>query len=108
MMTKMTCDEIRDLAPVYVLGALERDVERDVAEHLRTCADAHAEVEELGGVVPYLDETVPLVEPPARLRDRIMAAAAEDLAARQGRPAAAGEQIATPVVPATVDATQHA
>ena len=85
----MTCDEIRDLAPAYVLGALERDEELAVAEHLRTCPDAHAEMAELGGVVPYLDETVPLEEPPPALRDRIMAAAAEDLASRPGAPAVA-------------------
>ena len=81
-MTTMTCDQIRDLAPAYVLGALERDEELAVAEHLRTCPDAHVEFLELGGVVPYLDEAVPLVEPPAALRGRIMAAAAADLAAR--------------------------
>ena len=78
----MTCDEIRDLAPAYVLGALERDEERAVAEHLRTCPDAHAEMAEMGEVVPYLDEAVPLVEPPPALRDRIMAAAAQELASR--------------------------
>ncbi|MEA2519597.1 MAG: hypothetical protein QOF49_1677 [Chloroflexota bacterium] len=98
-MTTMTCDEIRDLAPAYVLGALERVVEHDVAEHVRTCADAHAEMEELGGVVPYLDETIPLVEPPARLRDRIMAAAAEDLAARQARRVAPEPPVVTRTEP---------
>ena len=82
-MTAMTCDEIRELAPAYVLGALERDQERAVTEHLRTCPDVHAEVSELGGVVPYLSETVPLAEPPASLRGRIMTAAAEDQAARR-------------------------
>ena len=96
-MTTMTCDEIRDLAPAYVLGALERDEELAVAEHLRTCPDAHAEMAELGGVVPYLDETVPLVEPPPALRDRIMAAAAQELASR---PAAWTSVVASiPAVP---------
>ena len=55
-----------------------------VREHLATCPESHAEFEELGGVVPYLldDPRLELVEPPAALRDRIMAAAAADLAAR--------------------------
>ena len=82
-MIEMTCDEIRDLAPAYVLGALEPDTERAVAEHLRTCPDAHEEIDQLGSVVPYLDDGVPLVEPPVALRARILAAAASDLAARQ-------------------------
>src|SRR3954447_9743665 len=81
-MTALTCDEVRDLAPAFVLGALERDEEATVAEHVRDCPDAHAEIVELGSVVPYLDETVPLVEPPASLKGRILAAAAADLEAR--------------------------
>src|SRR3972149_4970324 len=82
----LTCERVRDLAPAYVLGALERDEELAVAEHLRTCSDAHEEVAELGAVVPYLSDTVPLVEPPASLRGRILSAAADDLAARQAAP----------------------
>ena len=85
MATAMTCDEIRDLAPAYVLGALEADEERLVAEHLATCPEAHAEFSELGSVVPYLGEQVTLVEPPPALRQRIMAAAAGDLASRRRR-----------------------
>jgi len=79
----MTCEDIRDIAPAYVLGALERDEERAVTEHLRTCADPHLEVATLGQVTSYLDESIPLVEPPASLRSRIMAAAADDLATRR-------------------------
>ena len=55
-----------------------------VREHLATCPESHAEFDELGGVVPYLldDPSLELVEPPAALGDRIMAAAAADLAER--------------------------
>src|SRR5436309_8874631 len=90
-MTALTCDDVRDLAASYVLGALERDEELEVTEHLRTCPDVHAEVRELAEMTPFLDQTLPQVEPPASLRGRILAAAAEDLAARRG-PAA----VATP------------
>ncbi len=60
-----------------------------VREHLATCPESHEEFETLGGVVPYLAESpdIELVEPPAALRDRIMAAAAADLAARSDAPA---------------------
>jgi hypothetical protein len=76
------CAEVRDLAAGFVLGALEPDEDRLVREHLASCREAHPEFAELGGVIPYLNETVELVEPPAALRGRILSAAAADLAGR--------------------------
>jgi len=81
-------DEVTELTAGFVLGALAPDEERLVREHLAACPEPHAEFTELGGVVPYLAETVEQLEPPASLRDRIMAAAAADLAARSGTSAA--------------------
>jgi len=78
----MTCDEVRDLAAGFVLGALSPEDERAVREHLETCPEPHAEIAELGGVVPYLAATVEPVEPPAGLKARILAAAAADLETR--------------------------
>jgi anti-sigma factor RsiW len=101
----LTHDEVVELAAAYVLGALERDEELAVAEHLRTCDQEHPEMAELGGVVAYLAEPVPQVEPPASLRARILSAAAEDLAARRverGAPVAPPESPATPTRPASV------
>jgi anti-sigma factor RsiW len=81
----MTCDLARDLAAGYVIGALEPSEEAAVREHLRTCPEPHDEFAELGGVVSYLAEAdLELVEPPASLGHRIMAAAAADLATRGG------------------------
>ena len=82
----MTHELARDFAAAYVLGALEPAEEAAVREHLLSCPEPHDEFAELGGVVQYLAETpdLELVEPPAALRDRIMAAAAADLAAREG------------------------
>jgi anti-sigma factor RsiW len=82
--TPLSHAEALDLAPLYVLGALGDAEMAAVREHLATCPESHAEFEELGGVVPYLLESpdIELVEPPAALGDRIMAAAAEDLAER--------------------------
>lgn len=77
------CDAVRDLAAGFVLGALEPDEERAVREHLATCRKPHDEFAELGGVVPYLAETVELVEPPAALKDRVLAAARADLETRR-------------------------
>ncbi len=80
----LTCDEVRDLAASFVLGALDADEMDAVRAHLATCADAHAEFAELGSVLPVLDASIPIVEPPAGLKDRVMAAAAADLATRTG------------------------
>ena len=79
----MTCDEVRELAGAFVLGALEPAEAAAVRAHLASCADPHAEIAEVGSVLPVLDASVPLVEPPPALKGRIMAAAAADLEARQ-------------------------
>ena len=100
----LTCDRVRDLAPAYVLGALERAEELAVGEHLRSCSDAHEEMAELGAVVPYLNDTVPLVEPPASLRGRILSAAAAELADRPAAPAPVRPRPASPAVERQADA----
>jgi anti-sigma-K factor RskA len=93
-------DEVRDLAGGFVLGALEPAEEAAVREHLRACDEPHPELAELGGVVPYLAESgdFELVEPPAALRDRIMAAAAaEASAATSAGSTAAAPPAAAPI-----------
>lgn len=74
----MTCDNARDLAPGFVLGALSPDEASDVRAHLATCEQEHPEFAELGGVVPYLAESLDPVEPPAELRSRLLAAASAE------------------------------
>jgi anti-sigma-K factor RskA len=83
------CADASDVAASFVLGALEAAEMDAVRQHLAGCPEAHAEFAELGSVVPALFETVDIVEPPAALRDRILAAAAADrapavVAARRG------------------------
>lgn len=101
---RMTHEAALDLAPLYVLGALEPAEEAAVREHLATCPLSHEAFDELGGVVGALIEhelamTDP-VEPAATLRDRVMAAAAADLAAnpRGAEPAVAAAAV-RPSVP---------
>ena len=85
----LSCEDVRELAAAFVLGALD-DAEADaVRAHLASCADPHAEMAELGSVVSVFAESVPVVEPPAALKDRILAAAAADLEARGGAAAPA-------------------
>ncbi|MEO5885911.1 MAG: anti-sigma factor [Candidatus Limnocylindrales bacterium] len=78
----LTCDEIRDLAAPFVLGALEADEAEAVRAHLVSCPDAHAEFVELAAVMPVLAAIAPEVQPPAELKSRILAAAAADMRAR--------------------------
>jgi hypothetical protein len=95
----LTCDEVRDLAAGFVLDALQPDEADAVRAHLATCADPHAEMAELASVLPVLGESVPVVEPPAPLKARIMEAAAADMAGRDSAasvtavPLPAGEPI---------------
>ena len=81
----LTHEQVLDLAAGFVLGALDPEEEQAVRDHLASCELPHDEIAELGGVVPYLADSVDQVEPPASLKARIMAAAAEDLAARRAK-----------------------
>jgi anti-sigma-K factor RskA len=94
---RMTHDQALDLAAAYVLGALEPAEEAAVRDHLATCGEPHPEFAAFGEVVPALVELgdLELVEPPASLGARIMAAAAADLAER---PRAASPAPSAPTV----------
>lgn len=76
----MTCDDARDQAAGFVLGALSLDEAAAVRAHLATCEQPHPEFAEFGGVVPYLADSLDPVEPSVGLRARILAAAAQDIA----------------------------
>jgi anti-sigma-K factor RskA len=98
---ELSHDEVVDLAAPFVLAALDEDEMAAVRAHLASCAEPHAEFDELGGVVPLLQASLRPVEPPPALKDRIMAAAAADLEARRREVA---ETEAGAPVPAAPDA----
>jgi hypothetical protein len=77
----MTCDRVRELASGFVLGALDTREMIAVADHLDSCAHDHPEIDEFGGILPYLAESLEPVEPPTWLRESVIAAAKADLAA---------------------------
>jgi hypothetical protein len=76
-----------------VLGALDVDEMIAVSDHLDTCPELHPEIGDLGGVVPYLADTLEPLEPPAWLRESVMAAAQADLLTRRH----VAEPVAIPV-----------
>lgn len=80
---RLDCAAVADLAPLFVLGALPDDEAAAVRDHLATCPEAHAEVQELGGVAAYLAELPEPVEPSADLKGRLMTAVEADLAQRR-------------------------
>lgn len=95
----MRCADVEDLAASFVLGALEPAEADAVRRHLAGCPEAHAEVAELGSVVPALFESVDLVEPPSTLRERILAAAAAERAPAIDTQANPGAQPVAPAAP---------
>lgn len=105
--TELTCDDVRELAGSFVLGALTPAEEADVRAHLDTCDDAHAEIVALGGVLPVLNESVPIVEPPVGLRDRILAAAAAEPQTAVPAPIAVPAPTAVPVPTAIPSADER-
>ncbi len=66
-------DRLHESAGLYVLGALEPNERAEFERHLQSCDECTAEVRSLGGVVAALPHGVPLVDPPASLRSRVMA-----------------------------------
>jgi len=94
-MTTMSCEQVREVAEGFVLGALEPVQMFDVRDHLATCSEPHLEMEELGGVVSYLGESVEPVEPPAELRGRILGAIDAELRAARRTDAAADRLISS-------------
>jgi anti-sigma-K factor RskA len=90
----LACDEVRDLAPLYVIGALDPAEEDAIRAHLATCADPHSELAELGLPVAALLLGVEPVDPPPGLRTRLLAAAAADLV--EGRHPASAAWVPAP------------
>jgi anti-sigma-K factor RskA len=68
------CPQLVDAA-AYVLGALEHDELARYREHIHGCAECRAEVAELQLVVDELPASVPRVQAPEALRERILASA---------------------------------
>ncbi|MFL5671761.1 MAG: anti-sigma factor domain-containing protein [Chloroflexota bacterium] len=87
-MRELSHDDVVEMGAAFVLGALDAREAAAVRAHLATCAEDHAEIAELGAMLPVLAETVPVVEPPAALKGRILAAAAAEAQTTARTPAA--------------------
>jgi anti-sigma-K factor RskA len=86
----------RDDLAAYLLGALEPDEAAGLKRHLAGCEECRADLEWLRPAVALLPESVERHEPPAQLRERVLAEARSDAAARAttGRPEPRGRRFA--------------
>jgi hypothetical protein len=67
------CDEIHSLIPAFSVGATDPEETRLVEQHLNTCAEAVAELKEYRLLTEKLLYSVPLVQAPARIGEKLMA-----------------------------------
>jgi anti-sigma-K factor RskA len=88
----MIDDRLHDLAGAYALGALDAAERAEFERHLTECRACADEVRSLRPVVDGLAQVVPLVDPPAALRDRVLATATQPVTPKlAGRVRAASE-----------------
>jgi len=74
--TTLTCEELEELLPAYVLGALGADESAAVAQHLHRCGKHVESLDGYTAVVDGLSISGPLVDPPPHLRARLLASTA--------------------------------
>ena len=79
----MTCKEVRDLLAVLSLDALDVDERDTVEEHVAGCSSCASDLRGYQETAAVLALALPQVDPPAGLKRRILAAAANDHPARQ-------------------------
>jgi len=73
----LTCEEIEDLLPAYVLGALSAGETAAVARHVQRCFDHVESLQAYAAVGDGLAASVPMAAPPAGLRARLLASVAK-------------------------------
>ncbi|MGI8991382.1 MAG: anti-sigma factor domain-containing protein [Bryobacteraceae bacterium] len=70
----MTCEELREDYELYTLGSSEEPATGELREHLqRQCGNCLPGVRSAAIFTSKLSAAVPIVEPPARLRKRVLA-----------------------------------
>src|SRR5512143_1358709 len=68
----ITCEELEDLIPAYVLGAVDEADRALVEAHLPRCANCRQLVKDYGPVVELLPFAAQQVAPRAELRYRVL------------------------------------
>jgi putative zinc finger protein len=68
----MSCDELRELAPMIALGTTDGEERAEALRHLATCADCRRLVDRLSEVADELLMLAPVQEPPAGFESRVL------------------------------------
>jgi anti-sigma-K factor RskA len=79
------CKELEELIPAYVLDAVDDADRARIEKHLPHCANCAQLVESYRPVMDILPYAVPMVEPPADLKYRVLAAAMPKVAPAKPR-----------------------
>jgi len=74
----MTCDEFEEISGAYALDAVTPAEQQEVEDHLATCARCTQRLQELRRVVSLLPLSVPQIQPPVALEERILAAVRQE------------------------------
>jgi anti-sigma-K factor RskA len=82
-------DALREQLPIYAIGALTAEERAAVEGHLRECAACAGELGSFAPVAAALAQVVPQHDPPAALRERILASAGGRVVAMPPRRAVA-------------------
>ena len=70
---KLTCQETEELLPEYALGVLDASEAADVARHVHACSQHTESLNRYEAVGDGLCLSVPMMDPPAKLKARLMA-----------------------------------
>lgn len=70
------CDELEELVPAYVIGALDAPDRRRLEKHLRDCANLRDQIASYAQVSDLLPYAAPSVEPRGNLKYRVLEAVA--------------------------------
>lgn len=70
------CETLAELLPAYSIGATDAEETALVEKLLEVCPEGAAELDSYLSLADVMNTTVPRVQPPASLHDKIMAAAA--------------------------------
>jgi hypothetical protein len=83
----VTCDEVRELLPDHLLGAVEGPADLEVRRHLRGCAACRRELTVLGEGLSQFAMAAHDVDPPEELRERVRSVLEQEWVDRPVSPA---------------------
>lgn len=79
----MNCQEVEELLGAYVLEALSEEEHRAIDAHLATCPTCPKTESQLRAIVEVFPLTVPPLDPPPQVKERLLARIYTEEAARQ-------------------------